>query len=185
VAWLWQRSNRDGPGQQRAQTPEGKLSLYKARASARELMKTYPQPRWWPADFKVQMAIACFNAPSWRGAFLGVDDNLQLRLSARRASGTSHFENINSDLSIFIAATDRMPALAGKVTGDWEPLTLRTGKEGTVEARYYDSHPGNPNEPRAAHCVALHRDGFAILVSSSHKNRLVRADLERVAASIS
>jgi hypothetical protein len=64
------------------------------------------------------------------------------------------------------------------------PAVLRTSDGEALDARYYDDPRGNPSAFGAAHAIALHRDGFAILVSSFYKNRLTRAQLERVAALI-
>ncbi|HXT69964.1 MAG TPA: hypothetical protein VN700_09430 [Vicinamibacterales bacterium] len=159
------------------------LTVADAKSRGQKLLATYPQPRWLPADFKLQSTTACSEAVGQRGAFLNVEDSKQLCFSAVRASARSHGEFINSGLSVFVAPLATMPQVRGKAQ-QTVPLVITVGDGERVEAHYYESHE-NRAAFAAAHCLAFHRNGFGVVVSSFHKNRLTRTDLERVAAQIS
>lgn len=185
VPGSWSRGKQERRGPTRKRLVSGAdASLSKARTGAKTLMESYPEPRWLPEDFKLQQALACSSAPFLEGPFLGVDDNQQLSLYNRRASARTHADFINAGLLIYLAPAEQMPQLRGWVGADSEPLALRIADGDTVGARYYGTGLKDQHPSVRLHSVALHRRGFAILVTSFRKNRLTRADLERVAASI-
>jgi hypothetical protein len=158
---------------------DSELSVADAKNRGQALLGTYPQPRWLPPDFKIQSTTACSEDRWQRGVFLGVDDRKQLRFSVIRTNSRSHADFINSGLVVCVAPLAEMPQLRGKA-GEGTPLTIAIGDGKTVDARYYDSH-ANRATFGAAHFLTLQRNGFGVIVSSFHKNRLTRQDLERVA----
>lgn len=180
MAWL-RGSQNHGRRLKPGNALEWQLSVADAKSRGQGLLATYPQPRWLPKNFQIQSTTACSEAPSQRGAFLDVEDRKQLCFSAIRDNARSHGEFINSGLNIFVAPLAKMSLLRGKVP-EATPLTIEFGGE-TVEAHYYDSYD-NRASFGAVHCVAFHRNGFGVLISSFHKNRLTRDDLERIAAHV-
>jgi hypothetical protein len=186
ASWLSPRSgrSRSNTGIDTKVATRDAIAIYEARACGRQLLNTYPQPQWLPEDFQVRFAVACSSgARSRQGMFLGIDDEKQLHVSARRRSARTHADHINTSLSIHVAPAERMPAIRGADAQPGEPVILRTSDGQTLHGEYYG--PRRPSHLLGgAHSIALYRDGFAILVASFHKNGLTRAQLERVAASM-